>query len=86
MESNLNVHFVDFILTFLEAYLKGRENLSLFFLLPKLEEHESRFLWLSKSFRKESLHKKTLCLEHCYQMHKKIGQVLCISFLSLDLM
>ena len=53
MESNLNVHFVDFVLTFLAVYLKGRENLSLFLLLPKLE-HESCFFWLSKGFRKVS--------------------------------
>lgn len=63
MESNLNVHFVDFILTFLVMYLKGRENSSLFFLFLKLEENESHLLWLSKSFRKESLHKKGLHLD-----------------------
>lgn len=62
MESNLNVRFVDFVLTFLAVYLKGRENLSLFLLLPKLE-HESCFFWLSKGFRKESLHKKKLRLD-----------------------
>lgn len=62
MGSNLNVNFVDFVLTFLVVYLEGRENF--FLLLPELEEEEeSCFLWVFKSFRKELLHKKRFHLD-----------------------
>lgn len=57
VESNLNVHFVGFILMFFGG-VKVEEN---FF--PLVAEEESCFLWVFKSSRKESPHQKRFHLD-----------------------